>query len=134
MQIEAVEQDLGKMPHVVKEMLRHFNGAVLFKATFFVVRLFGISTTPPLPAEQWPPEFWIDAFTPRWRRKLVERKLDWAIAFARDERKDRTWGILCDMDGFIHKWNVEANEWEQRYIPFAEWINEILTQGEALLA
>jgi hypothetical protein len=132
--IEAVERALGDIPPVVKDMLGRFNGGTLFKTTPLVVRLLGVSPASPYPPEQWPAELCIDHYTAKWRANIVERRHDWVIAVTRLGGADQSaLGIICDADGFIHKRNLVDDKWVERYVPFREWMGEVVTHGDALL-
>ncbi len=124
--IEAVERELGKLPTTLKAMLRHFNGAKLFDASF---RLFGISTIPPLPPLEWAPEWCIDTFTPKWRAAGSNREGDWAIAMT-------NYGglILVDENETIKEWDTGQSTWLLKNLPLGEWIEKVMSEGEVIMA
>lgn len=124
--IEAVEKELGKMPATLTAMLRQFNGAKLFDASF---SLFGISTIPPLPPLEWAPEWCIDKFTPKWRAAGSNRQEDWAVAMT-------NYGgvVLLDLNGTVKEWDTGESIWLSRDLAFEEWIETLITEGEAIMA
>jgi hypothetical protein len=68
--IDAVQTDLGGIPEDIVAMLKHFNGAKLFVNSGPLVRMFGISTLPPLPPLEWAPDWCIDKLCPRYEPRL----------------------------------------------------------------
>jgi hypothetical protein len=126
--IEAVEKELGKLPTTLKEMLGRFNGAELFCSAGPSVTIFRISTIPPLPPLEWAPEWCIDAFTPKWRAVGSNRQRDWAIAMT-------NYGglILLDGDGTIKEWDTGQSIWLVRNLPFSEWIEKEIHEGEIMI-
>lgn len=124
--IEAVEKDLGKLPATLKAMLKCFNGAELFLRSF---SLFRISTVPPLPPFEWAPEWCIDAFTPKWRAAGSNRQGDWAIAMT-------NYGglVLLDANETIKEWDTGQSTWLVKNLPFGEWIEKVIREGEVIMA
>ena len=78
--IRAVQDALGALPAVLTEMLGYFNGAELFFIGMPFITVFGISEIPPLSPLQWAPDWYVDKFTPAWRKASVGRDKDWVIA------------------------------------------------------
>lgn len=127
--INAVENELGKLPTVLKAMLRHFNGAKLFLSAGPSFSLFGVSTIPPLPPFEWAPNWYIDKFTPLWRTAGSNRQSDWAIAMT-------NYGglILLDGDGAIKEWDTGQSTWLSKSLPFGEWMEKVISEGEIIMA
>ena len=126
--ISAVEKELGPIPPTVREMLKQFNGAQLFESGLPFVHLFGLSPIPALPPMEWAPDFWIDKFTPKWRGTGPNRESDWAIAMT-------NYGglILLDADGKIKQWDTSQGCWDSKGIAFADWIEQIIEEGEEVM-
>jgi hypothetical protein len=124
----AVEADLGKMPDVLRDMLRHFNGAKLFLRGLPLVRVFGISTIPPLPALEWGPDWYVDKYTPTWRRASPGRENQWAIGMT-------NYGglIILDKSGITKQWDTSQEIWEPNEWSFDEWIEGVLREGDAFM-
>lgn len=124
--IEAVEKELGKLPTTLKAMLRHFNGAKLFDASF---SLFGISLIPPLPPLEWAPEWCVDKFTRKWRAAGSGRQGDWAIAMT-------NYGGLILLNGNerIKEWDTSQSTWLLKDLPVGEWIEKVISEGEVIMA
>jgi hypothetical protein len=124
-----VEKELGELPAILKEMLKRINGAKLFDMGLSLVRLFGISTIPPLPPLEWSPEWCIDRFTPRWREAGLNREADWAIGMT-------NYGglILLDANEAIKEWDTGETRWLLRNVPFDEWIEKIMSEGVETMA
>ncbi|HJT23204.1 MAG TPA: hypothetical protein VJ873_01410 [bacterium] len=127
--IEGAEKELGKLPETLGEMLRCFNGAKLFDAGLPFVRLFGISTMPPLPPLEWAPEWYIDRFTPIWRAAGSGRENDWAIAMT-------NYGglVLLDAGGAVKEWDMGESKWLIKDLPFGNWVEKIMSEGEVMMA
>ncbi len=126
--IQAVQAQLGKMPDVVADMLRHFNGARLFIRTCPLVSLFGISTIPPRPILQWAADWYIDKFTTAWRSSH-HRSNDWVIGMT-------NYGclIVLDQDGSVKYWDTSQEIWDRNRWTFGEWLNELLREGHLYLS
>src|SRR5262249_39130905 len=101
--LQAVQESLGKMPESLVTMLRHFNGAELFDKCGPMVTVFGVTTTTPLPEFESAPDWWIDQYTPAWRRAGINRELEWVIA-------NTNYGGLTILDK-----EGRAKEWDQGY-------------------
>ena len=127
-QIEAAEQQLGKFPTPLSDMLRHFNGARLFDNCGEFVALFGISEEPPLPALEWAADWHIDKFTPKWRAAGKDRQDDWAFAMM-------NYGELILLDGHctVKGWDTSQQKWTPGTCSLYQWIEGILRGGEAYL-
>lgn len=127
--IDAVETELGQLPVVLKEMLTHFNGAELFLSAGASFSVFGISTLPPLLPSEWAPEWYIDKFTPVWRAAGSNRRRDWAIAMT-------NYGglVLLDGDGAIKEWDTGQRTWLVTNLPFGEWVEKVIVEGEVIMA
>lgn len=127
--IEAVEKELGKLPTTLTAMLSHFNGAKLFLSAGPSFSLFGISTNPPLPPLEWAPEWCIDKFTPKWRAAGPNRQDDWAIAMT-------NYGGLILLDGneTIKEWDTGQSTWLSKNLPLVEWIENVISEGEVVMA
>ena len=112
-------------------MLQHFNCANLFIRAGEMISLFGISSSPRLPWQQWAPDWYIDVFTPTWRRTHGQ-PTDWAIAMT-------NYGglIILDADNTIRQWDTFTNAWdalEPGPWTFADWIDKVFQEGDAFLA
>ncbi len=116
------------MPHVLRDMLRHFNGAELFESGLPLLTIFGISGVSSLSALEWAPDWHIDKFTPPWRASGPDRKDDWAIGMT-------NYGglILMDATGAISEWDTGEKRWLLRNVPLETWIEEIMREGETLM-
>jgi hypothetical protein len=127
--IEAVEKEIGKMPPTLEEMLKRFNGAKLFISGIPLVRLFRISTIPPLLPLEWAPEWCIDTFTRKWRAADSNRQGDWTIAMT-------NYGglVLLDADETVKEWDIGESKWLSKSLPLAEWIDKMMGEGEAIMA
>lgn len=125
--LELIQEQLGKLPSVLIAMLRHFNGARLFDINGPLFSLFGVSTAPPLPPLQWAPEWYIDKFTPAWR-KSHQRPHDWVIAIT-------NYGglIILNHMQMIQEWDTAQSTWARQDIQFSDWINEIFDEGDTCL-
>lgn len=125
--IEAVEQELGKLPEPLIAMLRHFNGAELFISALPLVTVFGISPIRTIPALEWAPDWYIDKLSVQWRSSH-NRPRDWTIAMT-------NYGglIVLGDDGMLREWDTGQAKWSPRKAGFAEWIEEILREGDAYL-
>ncbi len=124
--ILAVDEELGKMPETLSQMLRQFNGAELFIDGGPLVTIFGISTEPPLPPLEWATEWYIDKFTPKWRSAGRNRDSDWAIAMTNYGRL-----ILLEQSGLVKEWDTSQRQWSRGTFTFDEWIEETLREGDA---
>ena len=126
--LEAVQRELGEMPTALVELLEQFNGAELFVVAVPLITIFGISTIPALPPLEWAPEWYIDKHTRRWRSSGSGRDTDWAIAMM-------NYGGLAILDksGWIREWDTAAGDWDERHVPFEEWCDIIIREGDALL-
>jgi hypothetical protein len=127
--IEAVEKELGKLPTTLKEMSERFNGAELFISGSPFVSVFRISTIPPLPPLEWASEWCIDTFTRKWRAAGHNRQDDWAVAMT-------NYGglVLLNKDGTVKEWDTGQSTWLSRNLPFAEWIENVMSEGETIMA
>lgn len=127
--LTAVEQELGKLPPVLGNILRQFNGAELFVKAGPALTLFGISTIPPLSPLEWAQDWYIDKFTPAWRAAGTNRQDDWAIAMT-------SYGVLSllDPDGTVKEWDTNRGVWEAAKVGFAEWLEKVIREGEIILA
>jgi hypothetical protein len=127
--LQAVESELGRLPAGIIDMLKHFNGANLFKCPGQLVAVFGISTIPPLPAFEWGVDTYIDKFTPLWRAAGENRQNDWAIAMM-------NYGglVIVDAAERVREWDTAVGEWDPRsFDGLAEWAEDILSEGDAFL-
>lgn len=129
--IEIVQQQLGMLPAELSDMLNHFNGAKLFDAGAggSMVSLFGTTEDPPLPRFEWGVDWYIDTFTPAWRAAVgVSRQDDWVVAMM-------NYGdlIILDKNGTVREWDTAVKFWSPNVLSFAEWIEDILRQGDNYL-
>jgi hypothetical protein len=130
--IANTELQLGKLPRELVRMLEQFNGAILFKsgAGSWLVTLFGLSEDQPLPPFEWGEDWWIDKFTPLWRKAGGRsRQNEWAFAIM-------SYGelILLDREGMIRKWDTAQAQWDPSPpISFDEWLQEVLREGKTYL-
>ena len=127
--IKEVEKELGTLPANLKEMVRRFNGAKLFLSGIPLIRLFRISTNPPLPSLDWAPEWCIDTFTKKWRAAGSDREDDWALAMM-------NYGglVLLDGDDTVKEWDTSEGRWLIEKLPLDRWIDKIFEDGEAVMA
>jgi hypothetical protein len=128
-QIELVDNELGRLPTITREMLSRFNGAELFILGSASFSLFGLSTNPPLPPLEWAAEWCIDKFTPRWRAAGSNRQEDWAITMT-----GYVGLILLERGEFVKEWDTGENRWILKDMPFHEWIEKIISEGESIVA
>jgi len=105
-------------------MLRQFNGAQLFVRHGPLITLFGISPEPPLGPFEWAEDWWIDKFTPTWRR-VFNRDRDWAIAMTNYGGLS----ILCN-DGEVREWDTSQRDWGATESDLATWIKRVLIEGD----
>lgn len=122
--IRDVEEQLGKMPEELSQMLRHFNGAELFIDAVPFVTIFGITTDPPKSPLAWAPEWYIDRFTPKWRSSSNSQS-DWAFAMTNYEGL-----VVLDEGGVVKEWDTSQGRWGPRNSTFDEWIEETLQEGD----
>jgi hypothetical protein len=127
--IDAVEKELGKLPTTLKEMLARFNGAELFICGSPLVSVFRISTIPALPRLEWAPDWCIDVFTRKWRTGGSNRQGDWAIGMT-------NYGglVLLSADDTIKEWDTGQSVWLSKNVPFGEWIEKVVSEGETMMA
>jgi hypothetical protein len=127
--IQAVEQQLGRFPQVLVEMLQRFNGGKLFGCPNAHTRLFGISTDLPLPPMEWAEDYYIDKLTPKWRAARPDRRCDWAIGVT-------GFGglILLSDDEKVSEWDTLDAVWLQNDIPFTDWLRNEMREGDITLA
>ena len=126
--LHAVQDELGKVPDELVEMLRHFNGAELFDRSGPLLTIFGIYTIPPLPPLEWAPDWYIDRFTPSWRRASPNRENQWAIAMT-------NYGglIILDKEGAVKQWDSSQARWEESSWTFDEWVEDTIREGDAFM-
>jgi hypothetical protein len=126
--IESVQSELGKMPSVLTEMLKHFNGARLFKKTGPFVSIFGVSTIPLLPPLQWATEWYVNKFTPAWRSGGNNRQSEWAIAMM-------NYGglVILEDHGIVKEWDTAQAKWNSHTWKINEWLEDLLAKGDAFL-
>lgn len=125
--IEAVEEEFGKLPEPLGDMLRHFNGAQLFDRTGYLLTIFGVSAIPPLPPFEWGPDWYIDKFTARWR-SCGRRENDWAIAMM-------CYGVLIVLagDGCVREWDTSQGNWGPKKWSLEGWLEAVIREGDAYL-
>lgn len=125
--IEAVQRELGPMPQVLIDMLRHFNGAELFCPSNPVVTIFGISTIPAPPAFDGAHDWYIDKYTPGGRSAL-HRPNDWVIAMT-------NYGgvIFLNQDGWVDEWDSSQGAWDPVTLPLDAWIEKQVHDGDVCL-
>lgn len=126
--VEAVEEEFGKLPQTLADMLERFNGAKLFCCPNPIVNIFRISTIQQLPILEWAPEWCIDTFTSKWRAASSGRNRDWAVAM-------NNYGglVLLDLDGNVKEWDIGVGEWVFEALPLEQWIEEMMSEGEAIM-
>jgi hypothetical protein len=127
--LQIVQTALGKMPDALADMLEHFNGAELFQRNGPLVTLFGISTVPQLSAIEWAADWYVDRFTPEWRAAGLNGQADWAVGMM-------NYGglILLHEDGLIKEWDTSEGIWLVKQLPFREWIEKVMKEGELIIA
>jgi hypothetical protein len=93
-----------------------------------MITVFGISGIPPLPKFEWAPHWYIDKFTPAWRRASPRREKHWAIAMT-------NYGglIILRDDGSIKQWDTSRGMWEKSKWTFDEWVRDIFREGDAFM-
>jgi hypothetical protein len=127
--IASAERQLGTVPAILKKMLQHFNGAELFIAAAPLLTLFGMTAAPPLSSLEWGEDWYIDKFTPAWRASGPDRDNDWAIGM-----KNYGGLILFNESQGISEWDTSERRWLLDKILFGDWIEEILAEGETMMA
>jgi SMI1 / KNR4 family (SUKH-1) len=125
--IEAVQRELGKLPDILIDMLKHFNGAELFIRGGPYVSIFGISTVPPLPPLEWAPDWYIDKFTPGWRSSWNEQSV-WVIAVM-------SYGgvIVLEPDGTIKEWDSSERKWGPGKPSLGDWVEAVMSEGDVVM-
>lgn len=125
--IEAVQQELGRMPDVLVSMVKHFGGAELFCKCGPLISIFGLSNIPSRPPLEWASDWYIDKFTPIWRSSH-NRMGDWVIGMT-------NYGglIVLDEHGTVREWDTAQNKWSPMQRRFDEWLNCILRGGDAYM-
>jgi hypothetical protein len=129
--IATTERQLGKLPSELLGMVAHFDGARLFESRngCALVTLFGISEDHPLDPFEWGEDWWIDKFTPLWRGAGgPSRQNDWAIAMMNYGEL-----ILLNGQGTIRKWDTSQQQWEPGSLPFDQWLQDLLREGDIYL-
>jgi len=126
--IRDVQQQLGALPHVLKDMLTRFNGALLFDTGLPMITLFRASKQPPLRVLEWAPDWCIDVMTPKWRAGGATRKEDWAFGMT-------SYGGLLILDGRgrVKEWDTAEGAWLIKSMAFDKWIAKILKEGKELI-
>ncbi len=127
--IKAVEDRLGKLPQSIAEFVNCVDGGELFILGCPLVTFFRLSGDPPLPVAEWPPDWYIDRFTARWRAESIARQNQWAIAMT-------SYGALAllDEDEAVDQWDTTEQRWISGKIPFAEWIEQLFADGDRIIA
>jgi hypothetical protein len=122
--LSVVSDDLGGIPTSLREMLRVFNGAEFFLKNGPLFTMFGISVIPPLPSLEWADNWYVDHFTPVWR-KSSNRINDWAIGMT-------SYGylILLTEGETVLEWDTSQNTYARRDIGFNQWVDGMLCEGE----
>lgn len=125
--LEAIQKQLGILPRALSEMLCHINGAELFIAGTPLVTVFGISSTPPLPPLDWAEDWYIDKFTPTWRR-AGNRQLDWTIAMT-------NYGglIVLDEHCSVKEFDTSQSTLTPRNTTLDQWLSKVMQEGDASL-
>ena len=126
--ITAAEAKLGTMPEVLKDMLQHFNGAKLFDAADPMLRIFGVTTVPPLPRFEYAEDWYIDKFTPPWRASGANLDDDWAIGMM-------NYGglILFNQSRGISEWDTGERRWLLENTSLDDWIEKVIVDGETTM-
>jgi hypothetical protein len=113
-------------------MLKRFNGARLFIDAVPMASIFGISFDPPPSALEWASDQWIDKVTPVWRAGAtgsgLNRQGDFAIAMTLEGML-----IILGRDERVREWDTDLSQWTGREMTFADWIKEVLQQGDRFL-
>jgi hypothetical protein len=127
-EIAAVEEKLGSLPTTLREMLEHFNGAELFIGAGPMLTLFPISTIPSRSLE-WGDDWYIDKLSRLWRERGPNRNDDWAIGMT-------NYGglILFNESRGVKEWDTSETRWLLEDIPFSEWIEKVISDGDAMMA
>ena len=126
--LETIQTELGTMPDELIDMLKHFNGARLFKKSGPLVSIFGISIIPALPPLEWATDWYIDKFTPKWRAVGEGRENDWTIGMM-------NYGglIILNQDGVVREWDTAQKVWDPLTLEFGEWVEKILREGDIFM-
>lgn len=127
--VEAAEEQLGSLPDSLEAMVTRFNGAELFIIGLPLVTLLRISSVPPLSPIEWAPRWSIEELTTEWRAGGNDRNNDWAIAMT-------NYGglVLLNGKGTIQEWDTGGGSWVVRDVPFADWIEGIMNEGDSLMS
>lgn len=130
--ISYVVEFLGRLPDLLIEMLRQFNGAELFIRHGPTITVFGISPIPLPPPLEWAPDWYIDKLTPSWRLRhgnvVEERRNDWVIGITNYGGLQ----ILSPGD-MVRQWDTATGRWDSEARTASEWIDAILREGEEFL-
>jgi len=119
------ELRLGKMPGDLIEMLKRFNGGRLFGDTVPLFNIFGLS----LPSSRADLDWFIDRYTPAWRRSAMGQPTDWVIGIT-------NYGGLMILGDDLHvsEWDKSQSEWINDRHPFEVWVERVMEEGAAYLA
>jgi hypothetical protein len=81
-----------------------------------------------LPPLEWAVDWYIDKFTPNWRAAGNNRQDQWAVAMM-------SYGelIVLNGQGTVRMWDRSQQAWSPGTSSFAQWIEELLREGEAYL-
>jgi hypothetical protein len=128
--IATTERELGNLPNDLLDMLKHLNGAMLFDSGGGgeLVTIFGISGDSAIPTDEWPADWYVDKFTPKWRAAGTNRENEWAIAMM-------NYGELVLLDGLgtVRKWDTSQRRRNPETVNFDRWLYELLREGAAYL-
>jgi hypothetical protein len=123
--IAEMESELGKLPAELHEMLRFFNGAELFIKAIPMVTIFGLS---PLSEREWPVDWYIDAFTRKWRTTANHRE-DWVFGIM-------NYGglLISGSSGVTKQWDTASHRWEIGEMSIQDRFDGIVSEGLQYLA
>jgi hypothetical protein len=125
--LDAVEEELGKLPSELVDMLDHFNGAELFIWSGPMLTMFGLSEASPVSKLKWAENWYIDKFTPKWRAAGDGRESQFAIGMT------NYGGLILFENGRIREWDTAQREWAPSNYELSEWLEKVLHDGEVFL-
>jgi hypothetical protein len=105
-------------------MLTVFNGADLFYVGLPSVTIFGLSP----PGDAIECDWFIDRFTPRWR-KSMRRDSDFVIAITNGDEISVIGG-----DSIIRVWDNQSGDWIDEEYDYEQWSQKLISDGLEWLA
>jgi len=125
--LERATSRVGALPSFCEAMLSSTNGIELFINGGPFATLFGVSPETPVSTLEWAPDWYIDAFTPTWRK-------------ARNGGTDVVTGVTCYGTLFVFRtrqtvqeWDTQAGDWCSEEGPVEEWLERLIVEGEEFM-